>query len=290
MPSTGSHALNALISESTPAIVPYIYTPQVSAHNCKVRERRHSMVFEAMNPNYKDDLPREWWLTGYQIMPADEVIDKIKANDPALTVMDMSERQLQGSRCEILAEAMKNNSSITDIDFRGNGFDADGLFALVQAFKTMPSLTRINLRGNACRNEGVEALARWLGTNASVTALNLNENNLGDDGCKHMAEMLRSNTTLKHLDLSLNYITDEGAKEVVAALEVNRTVTMLAISGNSIEDKELRKQCRSRNDGSTIGVPCTALTAEWRNTEVEELQPVDFDKVKPPEPRLPDKK
>ena len=105
------------------------------------------MVFEAMNPNYKEDLPREWWLTGYQIMPADEVIAKIKANDPSLTVLDMSERQLQGSRCEILAEAMMNNSSITEVDFRGNGFDADGLFALVQAFRTMPSLTRINLRG-----------------------------------------------------------------------------------------------------------------------------------------------
>ena len=102
---------------------------------------------------------------GYQIMPADEVIAKIKANDPSLTVMDMSERQLQGSRCEILAEAMMNNSSITEVDFRGNGFDADGLFALVQAFRTMPSLTRINLRGNSCRNEGVEALARWLSTN-----------------------------------------------------------------------------------------------------------------------------
>ena len=277
-------------SPSTSAIVPYIYTPQVSAHNCKVRERRHSMVFEAMNPNYKDDLPREWWLTGYQIMPADEVIEKIKANDPSYTVMDMSERQLQGSRCEILAEAMKNNTSITDVDFRGNGFDADGLFALVQAFRTMPSLTRINLRGNSCRNEGVEALARWLSTNKTVTALNLNENNLGDDGCKHMAEMLKSNKKLKQLDLSLNYIKDEGAKEIAEALEKNFTVKMLAISGNSIEDKLLRMKCRCRNDGSTFDVPCTAPDAPWRKTEVEELLPVDFDKVAPPEPRLPDKK
>ena len=57
-----------------------------------------------MNPNYKPDLPREWWVTGYQIMPADEVIAKIEANDPSYTVMDMSERQLQGSRCEVLFE------------------------------------------------------------------------------------------------------------------------------------------------------------------------------------------
>lgn len=250
------------------------------------------MVFEAMNPNYKPDLPREWWLTGYQIMPADEVIEKIKSNDSSYTVMDMSERQLHGSRCEILAEAMMNNTSIVEVDFRANGFDADGLFALVQAFKTMPNLKKINLAKNTCRNEGVEALAKFLSGPAgkNVTMVNLNENNLGDDGCKAMADMLKVNRTLKYLDLGLNYITNEGAKEVAAALDQNKTITMLGISGNEIEDKELRKNCRSRNDGTVFTVPCTDANAPWRATEVEELKPVDFDKVKPPEPRLEDKK
>ena len=103
------------------------------------------MVFEAMNPNYKSDLPREWWITGYQIMPADEIIEKIKSNDPLYTVMDMSERQLQGSRCEILAEAMMNNQVISEVDFRGNGFDADGLFALVQV-RGSPAAANANAR------------------------------------------------------------------------------------------------------------------------------------------------
>jgi len=267
------------------------------------------MVFEAMNPNYKSDLPREWWVTGYQVMPADEIIEKIKSNDPFYTVMDMSERQLQGSRCEILAEAMMNNQIISEVDFRGNGFDADGLFALVQvcenrshpakprcaeasptplahappqAFKTMPRLTKINLRGNCCRNEGVEALGKWLSTNKTVTALNLNENYLGDSGAKCIAEMLKVNRTLKHVDISLNTIHNDGAKEIAAALAVNKTVTMLSISGNEIEDKDLRKACRARNDGSTFTTPCEAKDAPWRSTKVDELQPVDFDKVKPP--------
>jgi len=250
------------------------------------------MVFEAMNPNYKADLPREWWLTGYQIMPADEVIEKIKANDRKYTVMDMSERQLQGSRCEILAEAMMNNTSIVEVDFRGNGFDADGLFALTQAFKTMTNLQKINLAKNTCRNEGIEAFAKYLTSPAgkSVTMVNLNENNLGDAGCKALAEMLKVNKTLKYLDIGLNYITNDGAKEVAAALEVNKTIKMLAISGNDIEDKELRKKCRARNDGSKFPTPCEKADAPWRATTYEELKPVDFDKVKPPEPRLDTKK
>ena len=244
------------------------------------------MVFEAMNPNYKPDLPREWYLTGYQILPSDEVIEKIKTSDPSYTIMDMSERQMHGSRCEILAEAMMNNTVITEVDFRGNGFDADGLFALVQAFKSMPKLQKINLRGNTCRNEGVVALAKYLSTNSTVTMLNLNENNLGDEGAKCIAEALKANTTLKFLDMSLNYIGNEGAKDVAAMLAVNKTLTMVSMSGNDIEDKELRKKCRARNDGTIFTVPSDAPDAPWRNTVVEELEPVDFDKVKPPEPSL----
>ena len=67
---------------------------------------------------------------------------------------------------------------------------------------------------------------------------------------------------------------------------MNSVLTLLCISGNDIEDKDLRKKCRSRNDGSKFDVPCTNPNAEWRSTKVEELKPVDFDKVKPPEPRV----
>jgi Ran GTPase-activating protein (RanGAP) involved in mRNA processing and transport len=248
------------------------------------------MVFEAMNPNYKENLPREWWLTGYQIMPADEVIEQIKNNDPKYTVMDMSERQLHGSRCEILAEAMMGNTHIYEVDFRGNGFDADGLFALVQAFKSMPALKVINLRGNTCRNEGVEALAKWLKTNKTVTHLNLNENNLGDQGAKWIAGALKENSTIQVIDLSLNYITNEGAKEIAAALDVNKSITMLNISANDIEDKALRKKCRARNSAFKWVCPSEDPNAPWRATTYEELKPVDFDKVKPPEPRIESKK
>ena len=117
---------------------------------------------EYMNPNYKESLPREWWQTSFQILPTDEVLQKIKDNDPKYTVLDASCRQMQGSRVEMIAQQCIGNTSITEIDLRGNGFDSDGLYALVQALKTMPNVTKLNLRGNTCRNEGVEALADFL--------------------------------------------------------------------------------------------------------------------------------
>ena len=31
-----------------------------------------------MNPNFKESLPREWWQTSFQILPADDVLQRIK--------------------------------------------------------------------------------------------------------------------------------------------------------------------------------------------------------------------
>ncbi|EOD07417.1 hypothetical protein EMIHUDRAFT_258613, partial [Emiliania huxleyi CCMP1516] len=108
-----------------------------------------AVTYEYMNPNYKETLDREWWVTSYQLMPDPEYLEKIKNKDPSVTEVDASCRQLQGSRrapprracaqmIEILSEMMAGNPHITAIDLRGNGFDADGLYALVQALKTMP--------------------------------------------------------------------------------------------------------------------------------------------------------
>lgn len=108
------------------------------------------------------------------MLPSDDILLKIKNNDPSYKVLDASSRQLQGSRIEIIAECCKGNTSITEIDLRGNGFDADGLYAIVQALKTMPNVKKLNLRGNTCRNEGVEALADFLKVRYSWAMLGAN--------------------------------------------------------------------------------------------------------------------
>jgi len=204
------------------------------------------VTYEYMNPNYKESLPREWWQTSFQILPTDDVMEKIGKNDPTYTTLDGSCRQMQGSRIEMIAQQCMNNTSITEIDLRGNGFDSDGLYAMVQALKTMPNVTKLNFRGNTCRNEGVEALSNFLKTNTKVVHLNLNENNLGTPGAKMVAEALKVNKTLTEVDLSLNYIDDEGGKAIAEALDANTTLKVLNMSGNEIEDKDLRKKCRSR--------------------------------------------
>jgi hypothetical protein len=60
-----------------------------------------AITYEYMNPNYKETLDREWWVTSYQLMPDPEYLEKIKNKDPSVTEVDASCRQLQGSRCGV---------------------------------------------------------------------------------------------------------------------------------------------------------------------------------------------
>lgn len=41
------------------------------------------VTYEYMNPNYKESLEREWWTTSTPIMPAEDILDKIKNQAPA---------------------------------------------------------------------------------------------------------------------------------------------------------------------------------------------------------------
>uniref|UniRef100_A0A7S4B8C8 Uncharacterized protein n=1 Tax=Chrysotila carterae TaxID=13221 RepID=A0A7S4B8C8_CHRCT len=167
------------------------------------------MTYAHLNPNYKESLEREWYVTSTQLLPPEKELDRLKSADKNMKTLDLSCRQLHGSRIEMVCDMAKNNASITEIDARGNGFDADGLYAIVEALKTMPNVKKLNLRGNNCRNEGVTALGAYLKNDKTLVELNLNENLLGDEGAIEIAEGLKANKTLQVIDLSLNFIGDE---------------------------------------------------------------------------------
>jgi len=191
-----------------------------------------------------EEIESEWWVTQTQMLPKEDFLDRLRANDPTLTSLQADNRSMACSRIAVLAKAMKGNTSIVDVDLRSNGFDTDGLERLVLALRTMPNVTRLNLASNTCRYEGIEQLAKYLAANPKVAELNLNENNMGDQGAEQIADALKTNTTLRKLELGLNYITDVGAKSLLEALEANTTLEYLGISGNEIESKELRKKLR----------------------------------------------
>ena len=191
-----------------------------------------------------EEIESEWWVTQTQMLPKEDFLDRLRANDPTLTALQADNRSMACSRIAVLCEGdegqhvdRRRRPALERLRHRR-------VERLVLALRTMPNVTRLNLASNTCRYEGIEQLAKYLAANPKVAELNLNENNMGDQGAEQFADALKTNTTLRKLELGLNYITDVGAKSLLEALEANTTLEYLGISGNEIESKELRKKLR----------------------------------------------
>jgi Leucine-rich repeat (LRR) protein len=155
-------------------------------------------------------------------MPIDAaLLERIKANDPTLTTLDLSNKKLNDSDIQQLANALATNTNLTNLDVGWNQIGDEGAKALA----ANATLTNLDVGGNQIGVEGAKALA----ANATLTNLNVYYNQIGAKGAKALA----ANTTLTNLDVWGNQIGDEGTK----ALAANATLTYLNVRSNQIGDE-----------------------------------------------------
>ncbi|KAF9961236.1 hypothetical protein BGZ72_004377 [Mortierella alpina] len=139
-----------------------------------------------------------------------------------------------GRELELLAEALKTNSTLATLDLNNTSTLDEGAVLIAEALKLNASLTALNLRGNSIGRIGAKALAEALKINSNLANLSLQGNSIGDHGAKALAEALKINSSLTTLDLQKNSIGDHGATELAAALKTNSTLTTLELQHNSI--------------------------------------------------------
>ncbi|KAG0358602.1 hypothetical protein BGZ54_010353 [Gamsiella multidivaricata] len=77
---------------------------------------------------------------------------------------------------EILAEALKTNSTLTTLNLESNSIGDNGALALSEALKTNSTLTSLDLQYNSIRENGALALSEALKTNSTLTTLNSRNN------------------------------------------------------------------------------------------------------------------
>jgi hypothetical protein len=130
----------------------------------------------------------------------EEVLNRIRANDPQLTHLNLSNKGLTYWNIIELCYVLASNST----------------------------LTALNVSSNQIGGAGAQALA----ANTTLTALSVSNNHqIGDTG----AQALAANSTLTALDVSWNHIGGAGAQ----ALAANTTLTALDVRGNNIGNATL---------------------------------------------------
>ena len=170
-----------------------------------------------------------------ELMPGgrlEAALQRLRDNDPGLTVLDLSNTGLDVAGVEALARALRDNTVLTRLSLGNNGLGADGAEALEGALCNNTVLTQLSLGANGLGVAGAEALARALRENTRLTRLNLGFNGLGDEGGEALAMTLRTSTVLMRLDLECNGIKDLGAEALARALHDNTVLTVLDLGAN----------------------------------------------------------
>lgn len=153
---------------------------------------------------------------------------------------------------ELLADALKINSSLEDLYLNNNQISDVGAAALGEGLKINSSLTTLSLMNNHIGSVGAAALCKGLECNSNLSYLDLNDNHISDVGAAALGEVLKRNSTLTTLCLSCNLIGDVGVTALADGLESNSTLETLFLLDNQISDVGITALGKGLRSNSTL--------------------------------------
>ena len=167
----------------------------------------------------------------------------------------LEDRSFGDVEAQVLAKALKANTSLKEIRLYSNQIGDEGAKALAEAIRHSASLKEIRLGANQIGDVGATALAEALNVNKSLTTIVLEDNQIGPVGAKALAEALKVNTVLTTTNLYANNIGDDGAAALAQALKVNNSLTFINLESNEIGPagaKDLAEALKTNTSLTTI--------------------------------------
>lgn len=163
------------------------------------------------------------------------LLERIRGNDPTLTVVAVR-RQLQAHDLNEICAAMMENTCVVELDLRGQSACAD--LGVGEALKGLlianDSVHELNLAGAGLGPNGTAVLASGLALNENLTDISLAGNGCGDVGIQALVGALMIHESIKDVNLSDNKITSLGAS---ALSNVFRSKDVrVVLTGNAIDD------------------------------------------------------
>jgi len=202
---------------------------------------------------------------------SEELLQKIRENDPTLTSLDLGGNQIGPAEAQALATALKTNITLKSLNLYDNKIGPAGALAIATALKTNTTLTSLNLGSNQIGTAGAIAIATALKANTTLTSLDLGNNQIGPVGAQAIATELKTNKTLTSLDLYYNDIGTVGAQALATALENHPTLTSLDIDGNQILSAGVKAIVIAFQNNPTL----TILNIEGNQIEPEEQNAIE---------------
>ncbi|CAF2646263.1 unnamed protein product [Rotaria sp. Silwood2] len=158
------------------------------------------------------------------------------------TIIDLSKQQLLDRDMKTIVKQALIEKECTRLDLGYNAITSIGASILADALKQNTTLEELDFHNNRVLDIGVHSLAKVLSLNTSIVkALGLGSNGITDKGAEHLADMLKTNRTITWLALAGNQIGDRGVQLLANTLaHQNSSLLVLSLHVNkSISDASI---------------------------------------------------
>lgn len=163
----------------------------------------------------------------------EDLLSRVENNDPTLTEIDLSGKEIGSAKAVDLANALSGNDVVTNLNLTKCRIGNVGAKALAKALKNKKNITEVHFPGNQITSDGLSDLTETFQGNPNLTEVNFSHNLISDDGVRIFAKFLESNLTVSRANLSFNKIENEGAQALLKVFEKNRTLVHLNVNGNA---------------------------------------------------------
>lgn len=168
-----------------------------------------------------------------------ETVVKQALIEKECTRLDLGYNSITSKGAALLANALKNNTTLEELDFHNNRLSDLGVHSLADVLASNSSILKaLGLGSNGITDSGAERLAEMLKTNQTITWLALAGNQISDRGVELLANTLaHQNTSLLVLSLHVNKsISDASVDTIIDMLQHNKSLKKLWIQDCSISE------------------------------------------------------
>jgi hypothetical protein len=164
-----------------------------------------------------------------------------RLGDEPITVLDVSQNDLQESGCVILMEGLlveTSNWCLATLRIGNNNLRDKGCLAILPLFSSERiRLQHLSMNNNAIGDKALAKLVEAVQVNPDLLSLDVSENKAEMCAGTALGQMIRENRTLTYLDCSSNMMRGLGAQSVAEALGDNDRLRKINLSWNGFGDQ-----------------------------------------------------
>ncbi|XP_068113546.1 NACHT, LRR and PYD domains-containing protein 14-like isoform X1 [Hyperolius riggenbachi] len=170
-----------------------------------------------------------------------------------LKELRLHESNITSDSCEDLKSVLLKNHTLTVLDLTDNNLQDSGMKILCEALRDPTcTLQELNLQHTDLSPDACQDIGSVITVNRSLHHLDLTWNSIKDSGVKVLCEALKNpNCTLKELRLYGCDLT--VCEDLASVIHTNHTLTKLELSGNQFDDQATKALCEAmRSPGCSM--------------------------------------